>query len=87
MGYRVVALSSGPAKESLSKELGAHVYVDGSKVDQAEALKALGGAKVIACTAPNASVTEKLLPGLAVDGTLLLLALEAEPMSISPSEC
>lgn len=84
MGYRVVALSSGPAKESLSKELGAHVYVDGSKVDQAEALKALGGAKVIACTAPNASVTEKLLPGLAVDGTLLLLALEAEPMSISP---
>ncbi|KAI0749401.1 GroES-like protein [Daedaleopsis nitida] len=85
MGYRVVALSSGPSKEALSKELGAHVYLDGSKVDQGEALKSLGGAKVILCTAPNADVIQKLLSGLSIDGTLCLLALELIPISVSPT--
>ncbi len=85
MGYRVIALSSGPSKEALARELGAHEYIDGSKVDQAEALLALGGAKVIMCTAPNAEVIQKLLPGLAIDGTLLLIALEGAPITVSPS--
>ncbi|KAM5541041.1 hypothetical protein V8D89_005352 [Ganoderma adspersum] len=84
MGFRVVALSSGPTKETLARELGAHEYIDGSKVDQAEALRAFGGAKVIMCTAPSSEAAQKLIPGLAVDGTLLLLSLEGEPMTISP---
>ncbi|TFK81304.1 GroES-like protein [Polyporus arcularius HHB13444] len=84
MGYRVVALSSGQSKEALARELGAHEYIDGSKVDQAEALLALGGAKVIMCTAPNAANIQKLLPGLAIDGTLLLIALEGAPITVSP---
>ncbi|KAI0775297.1 GroES-like protein [Trametes elegans] len=84
MGYRVVALSSSTSKEALARQLGAHEYIDGSKADQAAALQALGGAKVIMCTAPNAEVIQKLLPGLAVDGTLLLLALEDKPITISP---
>ncbi|KAM5530988.1 hypothetical protein V8D89_015315, partial [Ganoderma adspersum] len=72
------------SKRELAHQLGAHEYIDGSKVDQAAALKKLGGAKVILCTAPNAKVIESLMPGLAVDGTLLLLALEATPITISP---
>ncbi|KAI0359967.1 GroES-like protein [Trametes cingulata] len=84
MGFRVVALSSGPGKETLARELGAHEYIDGSQVDQAAALRALGGAKVIMCTAPNSDVIQNLLSGLAVDGTLLLIALEPKPMTISP---
>ncbi|TFY62302.1 hypothetical protein EVJ58_g3942, partial [Rhodofomes roseus] len=32
MGFRVVALSSSPAKAELARELGAEVYIDGSKV-------------------------------------------------------
>ncbi|KAI1797215.1 GroES-like protein [Ganoderma leucocontextum] len=84
MGFRAVALSSGESKKELAHQLGAHEYIDGSKVDQAAALKKLGGAKVIMCTAPNAKVIENLLPGLAVDGTLLLLALEETPITISP---
>ncbi len=84
MGFRVIALSSGPAKEKLARELGAHEYIDGSKVDQAEALRAFGGAKVIMCTAPSSAAAQKLIPGLAVDGTLLLLMLEGEPIMISP---
>lgn len=74
-GYRTVALSSGPSKEKLSRELGAHDYVDGSKVDQAEYLQKLGGAKLILCTAPNGKVIETLMSGLAVDGQLILLAV------------
>jgi hypothetical protein len=49
MGYRTVALSSSASKESLAAELGAHDYIDGSKVDQADTLQKLGGAKVKIC--------------------------------------
>jgi len=78
MGFRAVALSSSPAKEELSKALGAEVYVDGSKVNQAEALQKLGGAKLIMCTAPNAEVIRSLIPGLGVNGELLILALTTD---------
>ena len=86
MGFRVIALSSGPAKEAISRELGAHEYIDGSQVDAAQALRDLGGAKVIMCTAPNSEATQKLIPGLARNGTLLLLAVEAAPLVIPPSQ-
>lgn len=86
MGFHTVALSSGQSKRELAHQLGAHEYIDGSKVDQAAALKKLGGAKVIMCTAPHARVIENLLHGLAVDSTLLLLALEETPITISPGK-
>lgn len=75
MGYRTIALSSSDSKRQLAAELGAQEYIDGSKVNQAEALAQLGGAKVIMCTAPSPEVIEGLLPGLAVGGQLLVLAL------------
>ncbi|GAA5982881.1 hypothetical protein JCM5350_001539 [Sporobolomyces pararoseus] len=74
-GYKVVALSTSGAKEDLAKKLGAHVYVDGSKEDQAEALQKLGGAKVILALAPNGDAMSKLVGGLAVNGQLLVIAL------------
>ena len=63
---------------------GAYEYIDGSKVDQAEALQALGGAKIIMCTAPSSESFQKLVPGLSVDGTLLIVAVEPAPMTVSP---
>ncbi|KAI0782627.1 GroES-like protein [Abortiporus biennis] len=83
MGYKTVALSSSPAKAQLAKDLGAHEYIDGSKVDQAKALQELGGAKVIMCTAPNPKVIQTLIGGLATDGTLLLLALPHEDINVN----
>ncbi|KAH9950820.1 GroES-like protein [Amylocystis lapponica] len=82
MGYQTVALSSSAAKKKLALELGAHQYVDGSKEDQAAALQQLGGAKVILCAAPDSASIEKLLPALAVDGTMLFLAIPFTPMSL-----
>lgn len=55
-GYEVAAISRGADKEQLARELGAHHYIDSEKENPAEALKALGGAKVILATAPNAKV-------------------------------
>jgi len=82
MGFKTVALSSSPSKYALATQLGAQIYLDGSKVNQAEELSKLGGAKVIMCTAPNSEVIQGLLPGLALDGQLLILALPGQPASI-----
>ena len=82
----MVAVSSGPAKEPLARKLGAHDYIDGAAVDQGEALQKLGGAKVIMATVQDNTAIQKVIPGLGVGGTLLLLALEAAPITLSPSE-
>ena len=87
MGYRTIALSSDSSKEELSRALGADEFIDSSKVDQAQALQEFGGMKVIMSTAPNAGITESLIDALAVNGTLLVMAVEPEPMKISPCEC
>ncbi|KAI5475315.1 alcohol dehydrogenase [Pseudohyphozyma bogoriensis] len=81
MGYRTVALSTSDAKKDLAHELGAHDYIDGSKVDQAEALQKLGGAKVIMGVAPSAKAMQELVNGLSPSGQLLLLAV-TEPLTI-----
>ncbi|KAL8731701.1 MAG: hypothetical protein Q9181_004212 [Wetmoreana brouardii] len=74
MGYRTVALSSSGAKEQFARDLGAHEYIDGSKVDHAEALQKLGGASLIVSTAPEPSVIGKLVNGLGILGKLVILA-------------
>ncbi|KAH8101538.1 GroES-like protein [Cristinia sonorae] len=81
MGYRVVALSSGPSKREDCLKLGAFAYLDASQVDQAEELQKLGGAKVIMLCAPTSDVAP-LLKGLAYDGTLLVLAAGHAPTPI-----
>lgn len=77
MGYRVVALSSSASKEKFAKDLGASDYVDGSKTDQAEFLKNLGGAGMIVTTAPNPNIVGQLVGGLAPEGKLLILSRES----------
>jgi D-arabinose 1-dehydrogenase-like Zn-dependent alcohol dehydrogenase len=74
MGYRVVAISRGADKEAFAHQLGAHEYVDASTEDPGEALRKLGGAKLIMTTAPSAGVMETLLKGLSPLGKLLILS-------------
>lgn len=73
MGYRVVALSSSGEKEHFARKLGAHEYIDGSKVDTVEALKKLGGAAMVVATAPNAKIMGPMLGALNAGGKLLIL--------------
>ena len=74
MGFKVVALSSSSSKEKFAKDLGAHVYVDGSKENHAEALMKLGGAAMIVSTAPNPDIMGDLVNGLAPGGKLIILS-------------
>ncbi|MCV9952410.1 zinc-binding dehydrogenase [Paenibacillus sp. BT-177] len=82
-GYQTVAISRGVHKENLAKELGAHFYIDSEKEDPAKALKALGGAKVILATAPNAGVISSLVNGLATEGELIIVAGSRERLELS----
>ena len=81
MGYKVVAISSSAAKEKFAKDLGAHIYIDGSKEDVGEALQKLGGAACIVFTAPNPKLVKPLMNGLGLKGRLLVLA-PAGPVEI-----
>lgn len=82
MGFRVVALSQSASKKDLALKLGAHDYLDASKVNTAEELQKMGGASLIVCTAPSSDAINTLLPGLGVDGTILILAVPQEPLSL-----
>ena len=84
MGFKVVALSSSGAKEKFAKDLGAHVYIDGSKENHAEALRNMGGAAMIVSTAPNPGIMGELINGLAPMGKLILLSRE---YTLSLTQC
>lgn len=82
-GYQTVAISRGSDKEKLSRQLGAHHYIDSDKEDVAKALLALGGAKVIIATAPSAKAISPLVRGLGKDGELIVAAVSDEPLDWS----
>ena len=84
MGMRTVALSHGPAKEALARELGAHDYIDTSAGDPAEALQAIGGARVILSTAPNSAAISAVVGGLGRDGRLLVVGVDGAPIEVAP---
>jgi propanol-preferring alcohol dehydrogenase len=83
MGMRTVALSHGASKEALARELGAHEYIDTSKVSAAEGLQKLGGADLVLATAPHGDAIASTVTGLKPRGTLLIVAVPNEPISIS----
>jgi len=84
MGFRTIAIGRGRDKEALAKRLGAHAYIDNSSVSPAEALRQLGGAKVILATAPNSKSMSDMVDGLAPSGKLLIVGAIPEPLGINP---
>lgn len=84
-GYRTVAISRGADKEAFARKLGAHEYIDTTKVQAGAALKELGGAAMIVTTSPNAEQIPGLLQGLGPRGKLLIVSLPGEvPFDITP---
>lgn len=84
MGCKTVALSRGKEKETLAKELGAHVYIDTESENGPEALQKLGGAKVIIATAPSGKAMSSLIDGLAANGKLFTIAAGMDPVEVTP---
>jgi D-arabinose 1-dehydrogenase-like Zn-dependent alcohol dehydrogenase len=82
MGFEVAAISRGTDKEEFARKLGARHYVDSSRKDFAEAMAKLGGARVILATAPHAPSISALVPGLGLEGCLLIVAAPFDPLEI-----
>ena len=58
------AIARGADKVELAHKLGAHHYIDNATTNPAEALQALGGAKVVLITAPGGNTVAETFRGL-----------------------
>src|SRR5581483_4248656 len=83
MGFYTVAIGRGQDKKALAMQLGAHEYIDSTGVNPSERLEHLGGAKVILAAAPSGKSMAALIDGLAVNGTLLVVAAPHDPMPVA----
>jgi alcohol dehydrogenase, propanol-preferring len=83
MGFEVAAIARGADKVELAKKLGAHHYIDNAAADPAEALQALGGAKVVLITASGGKTVAESFKGLRPGGVSIVLGVGPEPIEIS----
>ena len=84
MGFEVVAIARGEEKATLSRELGAHHYVDSTASDVAEELRRLGGAQVVLATVTVSDAMTPALGGLKPRGQLVVVGASADPMQVPP---
>jgi propanol-preferring alcohol dehydrogenase len=83
MGFEVVAIARGTEKAELAKKLGAHHYIDSSAGSPAEALQALGGAKVILVTASGGKTVTETFKGLRSGGVSVIVGASPDPIEVS----
>jgi alcohol dehydrogenase len=85
MGGQVAVLSTSADKEKEARGLGAERFIDVKRAKPAEALKEWGGgADLILATAPDAETMAAAIPGLAADGTMMILGAPFAPITVSP---
>ncbi|MFJ6744171.1 alcohol dehydrogenase [Streptomyces sp. NPDC091279] len=84
MGFETVAVARGSEKAPLAKELGAHHYIDSTAGDVAQALRALGGAKVVLATVTVPSAMTAAIDGLRARGELVVVGASPEKIEVSP---
>lgn len=87
MGFETVAIARGAAKADFAKQLGAHHYID-STADTAvaDALRSLGGAKVVLATAANSDAITATVEGLSHRGELVVIGAAPDPLGINPTQ-
>ena len=84
MGFDTVAIDRGGQKEAIAKQLGARHYIDDSVHDVAEALQALGGAKVVLALVPQPAAIAAAVDGLRARGEVVVIAVSARKIEVSP---
>ena len=82
LGYETVAIARGGGREQLARDLGAHHYIDSDTRAPGAALKELGGADLIVCTASSTAPVDELLTGLGVHGQLTLVGVDAGSVTV-----
>jgi D-arabinose 1-dehydrogenase-like Zn-dependent alcohol dehydrogenase len=87
MGGRVAVISSSPDKEAEARGLGAEHFINTKAKKAADALKEWdGGADIILATAPSSEAATDAFPGLAPDGTLVVLGVGPGNITVSPMD-
>ncbi|MCX5054929.1 alcohol dehydrogenase [Streptomyces sp. NBC_00474] len=87
MGFETVAIARGADKADFAKQLGAHHYVDSTAdTPVAEALRSLGGARVVLATASNSAAITATVEGLSPRGELVVIGADAQPLGINPNQ-
>jgi D-arabinose 1-dehydrogenase-like Zn-dependent alcohol dehydrogenase len=81
MGFRTVAIARGREKEPLAKKLGASDYIDSESRNAAAEIEKLG-AKVILSTVTAGKAVNAVLPGLGINGNLMLVGNPDQPLEI-----
>ena len=84
LGFCTVAIARGSDKEALSRNLGAHHFIDSATEDVATRLNRLGGARAVLATVTSAKAMTPVIEGLAVRGRLIVVGVDAEPIEVSP---
>jgi propanol-preferring alcohol dehydrogenase len=84
MGFRTIAINRGRAKEKLARELGADEYIDSEAGDMGQALARMGGAAVIFSTVGSSRAHADLAQGLRPNGRLVIVAVDHQPLEVSP---
>jgi len=83
-GYKVAAIGRGADVLALATKLGASVYIDSGSTNTAEALQQLGGAQTILATAPSSTSISEAIGGLAPNGTMIVIGVDAKPIEVAP---
>ncbi|WP_285423446.1 MULTISPECIES: alcohol dehydrogenase [unclassified Pseudomonas] len=86
MGFHTVAVARGADKAHLAQSLGAHQYIDSTQENVADALRALGGAKVVLGTAPSGKGMAETISGLSPRGELIVVAVPPDPITVNATD-
>lgn len=86
MGFETVAIARGEGKAEDARALGAHHYIDSNAQDVAQALRDLGGARVVLATAASSKAMADTVDGLGPQGELVVVGVTFDPLPISPGQ-
>jgi D-arabinose 1-dehydrogenase-like Zn-dependent alcohol dehydrogenase len=84
MGFCTVAIARGDDKAEFAKKLGARHYINSESSNAVDSLLKLGGAKVILSTITNSKAMSPWINALAVNGRMLLVGADIQPMDVVP---
>ncbi|MFL6001292.1 MAG: alcohol dehydrogenase [Nocardioides sp.] len=82
MGFEVVAIARGEEKGEFAQQLGAHHYIDSTRVDVAAELTRLGGASTVLSTVTDSAATTDAVRGLGPRGRLVVVGVPEQPLQL-----